>query len=71
MHNATGLARLEAFCSAMPDRYLPLSARLGLLLLRPNHFSRIFPPQMSDVEVALAGYAQDILFLPAFCLRGG
>ena len=33
IHNATGLARLEAFCSAVPGRYLPLSDRLGLLLL--------------------------------------
>src|SRR5215510_2946658 len=35
MHNTTGLARLEAFCSAVPDRYLLLSdtaLRLGCRL---------------------------------------
>jgi len=39
--------------------------------LKGAHFSRVFPPHMSDVEVALAGYAQDILFLPAFWLCEG
>lgn len=59
MHNTTGLARLEAFCSAVPGRYLPLSdtaLRLGCRLWAQarNAGTPTAAPSELDCDVLLA-----------------
>ena len=60
--NATGLARLEAFCSAVPDRYVPLSdlaLRLGCRLWAQarNAGTPTAAPSELDCDVLLAAQA--------------
>jgi hypothetical protein len=62
MHNTTGLARLEAFCSAEPARYLPLSdtaLRLGCRLWAQarNAGMPTAAPSELDCDVLLAAQA--------------
>ena len=62
MHNTTGLARLEAFCSTVPGRYLPLSdtaLRLGCRLWAQarNAGTPTAAPSALDCDVLLAAQA--------------
>ncbi len=62
MHNATGVARLEAFCTAVPGRYLPLSdtaLRLGCRLwAQARHAGTpTAAPSALDCDVLLAAQA--------------
>jgi predicted nucleic acid-binding protein len=65
LNNTTGIARLDAFCNAIPGRYLPLSdtaLRLGCRLWANarNAGTPTADPKELDCDVLLAAQALDI-----------
>jgi hypothetical protein len=65
MRNTAGIARLEAFCGADPDRYLPLTdsaLRLAAKLWAQARNARMAAadPRELDADVLIAAQASDL-----------